>query len=354
MSKSARNLGKILGPSTGPRCDDAAVGGGVPRWCSIRQKWIMWYYCRDKDFSIDVAPTLGSGRIAVALSDDALTWQRHDGPLFGGAVMEPSEKKSAFDSTHIGCLDAAFVDGKVYLAYLGGDHKRPEPINGSPMPKGLRMRSGLAKSEDGVTFTRVEGKGGDGAALDYLGHTFTSWPSLMHDGRHFYMSFTHVDLPHFKFGSALARSADGHDWSVLGELQFVDGANPKDSSGMMTRQILPNPGIGAGKWLMVYTGLDDTEAQSRSIMLAHGDDLLHWERISAEPILTSGDANAWDGGGVAAPQLVEHEGRWHLFYFGFPNSGVTGVSKGIGLALCDDIATLTFKRVVHPQQERLI
>ncbi len=338
-------LGKVLGPGPAGRCDDYAVGGGVVRWSDDHGKWLMWYYCRDQGFAKDVAPTLGSGRIALAMSDNGIRWDRFHGPGTGGAIMEPSADPDDFDSTHIAVLDVTQVNDRWYLWYLGGDHAQIETPNG-PGPKGYRMRTGLAVSNDGISFERIRGNAPNGAALDFLGYTFTTWPNGIHDGDRFVLFYTTVIASEMQFGTEVATSKDGASWEVQGPISWTEEPTPYETKGIMTRHVLENTFMEGRRWLMLYTALDGTPAMGRSIFVADSDDGMTWSRLYDEPIFETGAPGAWDDGGVAIPQLTVNGDELRLYYFGFPKpDNPNAPDKGIGLAISPEGDLRGFKRV---------
>ena len=342
-------LGKVLGPGPPGRCDDYAVGGGVVRWSEDHGKWLMWYYCRDTGFAKDVAPTLGTGRIALAMSDDGTRWERFDGPGARGSIMEPSADPRDFDSAHIGVLDVTRIDDKWYLWYLGGDQARIETPGGNG-PRGYRMRTGLAVSGDGITFERMRGSAPGGAALDFLGYTFTTWPNGIHDGRRFLLYYTTVIASQMQFGTEVATSADGVAWEVQGPISWDAAPTAHEEKGIMTRHVMPNPDREGPRWLMLYTALDGSPQMKRSIMAAVSDDGLGWRRLFDEPVFEAAPPGRWDSGGVAIPQLVHSGNEARLYYFGFPAPDDAAgpaydLQKGIGLAISRDGDLRGFRRV---------
>ena len=344
-SPEGPNFGKVLG--TGPTgwCDDYAVGGGVVRWSEQHGRWLMWYYARDAQFAKDMAPTLGTGRIALAMSDDGVTWERHEGPGYGGSILEPSSNLDDFDSGHIGVLDVTQVDDKWYLWYLGGDHQAVQTPSGAG-PKGYRMRSGLAVSTDGENFEKLRGAAPGGAALDFMGYTFTTWPNGVHDGEQFVLYYTTVNAPTMQFGTEVATSPDGVNWAVQGPITWTAPPTEHEVKGIMTRHVMENPLQGGQRWLMLYTALDGSDAMVRSIFAAQSDDGLEWERLYDDPIFTAGSAGNWDDGGVAVPQLTKADDELLLYYFGFPTpDNPNDVAKGIGLATSPSGDLRDFTRV---------
>ena len=341
------HLGLVLGPGPEGRCDDYKVGIGTPQFDLGSDRWLMWYYCRDRAFPKHVAPTLGSGRIALATSRDGKVWDRFVGPLAGGAVIEPTSDAEAFDALHIGNTDVTFAKGHYWLWYFGGNKTPAKTSRGDVV--GLAMLPGLAKSRDGVTWEKVRGPGRGGALFDQRpGDVFASWTNGTWDGDKFIQWYTATDAAVEKFRTYVAVSRDGVRWDQLGPITFVDGDRIFDGLGIMTRQVQRNPFQPGPKWLMLYTALDAAPERKmkRSIAVATSDDGLSWRRMFDRPVFEAGDVAAWDGGGVAGPQLVVTGGELRLYYFGFPTTDREGsLPKGVGLAIapCNDLRG--FRRV---------
>ncbi|CAI5988659.1 unnamed protein product [Closterium sp. NIES-65] len=96
---------------TGPE-QAARVGG---------KAWRMYYHGRDTEewgMGVGAQPGTPFGRVGLAVSSDGITWERYPGPLPGGAVFDPSDDPSAFDSVHVGCSDVLLLpDGTWLLLY---------------------------------------------------------------------------------------------------------------------------------------------------------------------------------------------------------------------------------------------
>ncbi len=133
--------GLILGKGPEGWCDEARNGGATVRWNDDDQCWWMWYYARDNNYPEGVAPAFGTGRIALAKSEDGIIQERHKGHLAGGAIMDWSDDPEAFDSTHIGSGDILRHKDEWLLWYFGFAHV----LNTIEPTRGI----GLAISETG-------------------------------------------------------------------------------------------------------------------------------------------------------------------------------------------------------------
>jgi hypothetical protein len=324
--------GLVLGPGPAGRCDNFRVGGGVV----VRDRdglWRMWYYCRDRAFDPAAPATLGTGRIAHAVSSDGRAWRRINGPASHGAVLDPDSTPQAFDSVHVGVTDVSRVGTAWWMWTFGGDATpRDTAAPGFRNVIGLGMRCGLARSLDGVTWTREAGAGPGGALFDIdPDAVYAAWPNAFFDGTRFILQYTAPSLDMCQYRTRVATSTDGRAWTKCGDLVWADGGRDYDSTGMITRHVLPNPVPGGRRWLMVYTA---TDAQHRrAIAAAESDDGFAWHHRGAGPIFTVGTPGAWDDYGVAVTRLVPTDGRVFLYYYGFQSLDAVDKPRGIGLAI---------------------
>ena len=86
MTTSKLHSGLILSPGPKGGCDDKSVGLGSVHWDQKLKKYRLWYYCRDLGFNQKAPAMLGTGRIALAESENGIDWIRIDGPLTKGSV----------------------------------------------------------------------------------------------------------------------------------------------------------------------------------------------------------------------------------------------------------------------------
>jgi hypothetical protein len=335
----------VLSPGPAGRCDEFRVGGAVVDHDAISGLWRMWYYCRDHEMT--GPPPLGSGRVALALSDDGIHWRRVDGAagLGGaerGAVFGPSGATGEFDALHVGLTDVTRGAGSWLMWYFaGGMEARTSTNPAIGTMTGIGMRPGLATSTDGVTWERVRGTAAGGALVDYKAdQLYAAWPNVFWDGRRHVMQLTVPSLDIADYETEVHVSDDGVNWQALGPIQWAEGRWDWNRGGMVTRQVLQNPLPGGRRWLMIYTGLD--AHHRRSICAADSDDGLVWHHLGDGPFFTTGAKGSWDDFGVAANRLVAVGDRLYLYYYGFQTLGDVGL-RGIGLATGTELWNL--KRV---------
>ena len=143
-----------------------------------------------------------------------------------------------------------------------------------------------------------------------------------HNGA-FYMTFIGFDGTGYQTG--LARSSDLIHWDKVGVMLPRGGHRPWDSVGMAcTTLLMENDLYGErrlkkynGKyWLMYhsYPG-EGYEEGSAEIGLAWTDDesLMRWE-FADEPVFSWRDGADWERGGLYKSWLIEHDGRFYMFY----------------------------------------
>ena len=325
--------GLILKASETDRCDGYRLGGAIVDHDAVNDLWRMWYYCRDRDFRGPA--TLGTGYVAHAVSEDGIHWQRIDGLETKGSVFAPNPDADTFDHVHIGLTDISRGAGEWLMWYFGGDAqpRKTEAAMLGDAVVGLGMRPGLARSDDGIHWTRVEGHATGGALLDFPDHDlYAAWPNVLFDGRRYIIQYTAPTLDLSYFHTRTAFSDDGIHWTRAGDLQWADGVRPYDEGGIVTRQTMLNPLSGGRRFLMVYTATD--RAHKRSIAAAESDDGLNWHHLYDEPIFHAGNTGAWDTGGVAANRLVVARNTLYFYYYGFQSLGPDDAARGIGLATC--------------------
>jgi hypothetical protein len=305
----------------------------------------MWYYCRDRAFDPRAPATLGSGRVALATSADGRRWQRVAGPATAGAVLDPAADPAAFDSLHVGLTDVSRHAGAWWMWTFGGDAvERTSDAPGFARVVGLGLRCGLARSDDGLHWTRVPGAGPGGALFDIdPDAVYAGWPNAVSDGARWVLQYTAPTRDMTLYRTRTMTSEDGRVWTPLGAMRWHDTAPSHACTGIITRHVLANPLAGGRRWLMVYTGTDADHR--RAIGAADSDDLLTWHPVGDGPIFSVGAPGAWDDFGVAATRLVPDGGRLNLYYYGFQSLTAPDGVRGIGLAVSETGRLGDFRRV---------
>ncbi len=338
----AQLKGMIFGKGPEGHFDDKAFGMSVPYWSPERRQWMLWYFGRDKAWGAE-PESLTTGRIGLATSADGIQWQRFNGPGFGGSILEPSQDPADFDSFHIGLLDVKYLQGGYWMWYFGGD-RTPSKDDTGHATIGYGMRPGLARSPDGVKWTKVRGPGPGGSLFDYE-RIYACWESVVHDGEKFIMYYSDVDPSFERIGTRYAHSRDGLTWTQMGEITWTDGPRIFDKQGIVMRHVQANPlRAGGGRWLMIYAavGGDPAHFKQRTVAAAVSDDGANWRHLYDEPILRPTAEPQWDSRGVSGPRLVAKGDELRLYYYGYSNltyprndtrGKVSPLPAGLGLAI---------------------
>nr|DAD34912.1 TPA_asm: hypothetical protein HUJ06_005552 [Nelumbo nucifera] len=370
-TSSSSSTGLVFDLGSNSCWDSREVGSPVvKRYLSDdAERWYMWYHG-----SSDDNPT--SGSIGLAVSGNGIHWERGTGHVRSstdaGMVMNCSNDWWAFDTacirpSEVVIMSSTKVRGSnaVYWLYYTGFNsekvdfsvapgitvENPERVykNDNEDTQGSILKSlpGLAISQDGRHWARIEGEHHSGALFDV--GSGVEWDSLFvatprvvfhsnGDLRMYYHSFD-AGCGHFAVG--IARSRDGIRWVKLGKIMGGGLDGSFDECGVINAHVVRNRRDGG--YLMAYEGI--AADGQRSIGLAVSPDgLKDWRRCGEDAVLKpSADEDGWDNKGVGSPCLVQLEGspdEWRLYYRGVGKGGRTG----IGMAVSDGSEARNFKR----------
>eukprot|EP00238_Polyblepharides_amylifera_P002136 CAMPEP_0196587670 /NCGR_PEP_ID=MMETSP1081-20130531/58212_1 /TAXON_ID=36882 /ORGANISM="Pyramimonas amylifera, Strain CCMP720" /LENGTH=347 /DNA_ID=CAMNT_0041909917 /DNA_START=349 /DNA_END=1392 /DNA_ORIENTATION=+ len=332
------------------------------------ERWVMWYNGRAGGPHPEI---LDSGCIGVATSSDGVNWKRGVGrmevtgdrqPSFDGSevgsVMQPNEEDWwTFDTCHVGVGDVQILSsgtvqasgGVYWMFYYGGDYNEDEAEDGSEtVLTGLRTRPGLALSQDGLNFARIEGDHYTGALFDFGKEG--EWDSLgiskpqvvMLKNRDMLMFFQGRSSPSDPFSIGLAKSSDGFRWEKKGKVFGPGPPGSFDCGGVARPYVLPLPPSKGGGFVMYYEARDQDGV--RSIGGALSKDGMTWKRAKDGPVFSRSQVDrAWDAGTVRSPcPVLVGGGKLRLYYGG--SSKVHEPSQGVGMALSDGEDMFSFTR----------
>ena len=184
-------------------------------------EYVMWYHGRSKELDAEFdnkLPPLTTGRIGRATSRNGLVWEKDtvgsaSEDIEGVSLGLNKEEWWGFDTTHVGLgsvllpmtTPAVLNEGGVYIMYfMGGNHDEssladlvntelPDSMRDRTM-KGINMKIGVAVSQDGITFGKVEGDDPTGACVvpyskkdpnkesvprDFPEEIYVGWPNVV-------------------------------------------------------------------------------------------------------------------------------------------------------------------------------
>lgn len=323
------------------------------------ERWYMWYHGKPKG-----APS--SDLIGLAISSNGIHWERGGGPARSssdvGFVMNIGKDWWGFDTNGIRPSELVIMSSfrvrastAVYWLYYTGytsesvefsDHSLEFSLE-NPDGKGRIFKSlpGLAISQDGRHWARIEGQHHSGALIDVGSEKewdslFISSPQVVYhengDLRMYYHSFD-VEKGHFSVG--IARSRDGIRWVKLGKIMGGGKDGSFDEFGVMNACVTRNK--SDGKYIMAYEGVDGNGRRSIG-MAVSPDGLKEWVRLQDEAILKPSDKGCWDDKDVGSPCLVHMDmetNEWRLYYRGVGNGGRVGI--GMAVSQGRDIKSFT-------------
>ncbi|KAK2969039.1 hypothetical protein RJ640_007904 [Escallonia rubra] len=365
-SSFSRGLVFDLGPKNS--WDGAEIGSPVVKRYlgDEEERWHMWYHGRSSDIP-------GSDSIGLAVSSNGIHWERGAGPVQSGGdvglVLNCSKDWWAFDTHSIRPCEVVVMsstkiraNSAVYWLYYTGyiseraevsanlsefSLENPERVNtGLSEDKVSKSLPGLAMSQDGRHWARIEGEHHTGALLDVgsdgeWDSMFIASPQVVFHGsgdlRMYYHSFD-VEKGHFAIG--MARSRDGLRWLKLGKIVGGGARGGFDEFGAMNARVVRNR--KDGKYVMAYEGVAADGRRSIG-MAVSADGLKDWRRLQAGPVLKCCEEDGWDNEGVGSPCLVQMDGEadeWRLYYRGVGKGGQTG----IGMAVSEGSESRSFIR----------
>ncbi|KAH9773995.1 Arabinanase/levansucrase/invertase [Citrus sinensis] len=377
-SNSSSSRGLVLDLGSTNSWDSGEIGSPVVKRFlgDDEERWYMWYHGNSGE-------NPGSDSVGLAISSNGIHWERGNGPVRTsndvGLVMNCGKDWWAFDTLSIRPSEVAIMSSNkvrassaVYWLYYTGyssekmnfldydslefNLENPERfhvgnlLNGE---NGLKRKinkslPGLAISQDGRHWARIEGEHHSGALFDVgsdedWDSLFIAAPQVVFHGngdlRMYYHSF---DVEKGEFGIGIARSRDGIKWVKLGKIMGGGIRGSFDEFGVKNACVARNK--KDGKYLMAYEGVGADGSSSIGLAVSTGG-LKGWRRFQDNNVLKAEveAEDGWDNKGIGSPYLVQMDGdsdEWRLYYRGIGNGGRTG----IGLAVSEGSDVRKFTR----------
>ena len=347
------SLAPVLSPSADrpERWDSACVANPVVlKPGPGEDRWKMWYYGNNGNWSDGTVGFLPTGTSGLAESPDGVRWTKVEGPRADGSVFGPADDVDAWDGLHTGVGDVIREDdGSLLMFYFGGGGA--ETSAGGRTVRGLAMQIGRARSVDGGrSWTRC-GSGADGAGpvLEARAEEglFASWPRILRYDDEWVMLYHAFNGTHWRAFSATSTDA-GLSWVDRRLALDAGPAGAFDETGVGTRSVIKRGGRDA---LMVYEGVDGGGTFSGTHRLGaatSSDGGRTWARVGdGQAIVAPGVAplGSWTAQVVGTPYLVADGDALRLYHCAKQNSE-TNMSIGLLVSESGDVAAGAWRGVM--------
>jgi len=353
-------------------------------------EYVMWYHGRSQNFD-DGLPQLSTGRIGRAVSRNGLQWKK----VKEGSLSEDTTDVSlglnkdawwSFDTSHVGLgqvllpmsTPAIIAQGGVYIMYYMGGNFEETPLSdyttaetsSDKTIKGMKLRIGVALSQDGVSWGRVEGDDSTGACIvpydkndpdqdhsaDLEEELYCGWPEVavsMDDDtkekeNRFLMYYSTMTKETKEKCIACAISPDGFRWTKKG---ICTRPSDEDDGGCARCNVLPKASFEEKEgwsftddgYIMFYEGVSKKDNKHR-IMMAESDDGFEWRKKGI--VLDVGTSeDSWDYGGVGSPHIIRlDDGSMRMYYTGQGGDGTTAIGTARLYVNDDEDSSATWKR----------
>jgi len=394
LESSANDNNVVLRPSEDPSAFDSFRIGSARVHRYMRDssgadesaEYVMWYHGRTENFDEEKElPPLTTGRIGRATSNNGL----HCEKTIEGNLSEDAPDVSlglnreswwGFDTAHVGLgqvllpmsTPAVMTEGGVYLMYyMGGNYDKTSVSDyleevpdsaASATIKGMTLKIGIALSQDGKSWGRIEGDDPSGACMvpydksnpdmrdmkEYDGideELYCGWPEVVVqivDGEKsglessFFMFYSTMTKENKQKCLAVAVSPDGFRWKKKGvcirpDEEGLDAGGCARSN--VIRQATYNKETSVWSedagWIMFYEGVSKEDNKHR-VMAAESKDGLEWKKLGVA--FDIGEDGAWDSAGVGSAHVLRlDDGTLRMYYTGQGKNGNTA----IGVAKCE-------------------
>jgi len=367
----------VLGPSEDDRAafDSLKVGSAKVHRYSVdtdpdsNTEYVMWYHGRCHELDADKSlPPLSTGRIGRATSKNGLHWKKDtegndSEDIEGVSLGLNKESWWGFDTEHCGLgsvllpmsTPAVMMEGGIYLKYFfGGSGQECPIVNYLEDPpesmadakiKGMKMRIGVAVSQDGISWGRVEGDDPTGACIvpydpndptqDVLEgieeELYVGWPEVVVSlgaERAFSMYYSTMLKEGKQKAIARAESTDGFRWTKTGVCLRPD-ADGMDAGGCARCCVLRDAEFDGQNWkeldsfTMYYEGVSKQDNKHR-IMKATSANGKDFTKVGL--VFDIGADGEWDCEGVGSPDIIRlDDGSLRMYYTGQGKGGATAI-----------------------------
>eukprot|EP00535_Pseudo-nitzschia_heimii_P000344 CAMPEP_0197187444 /NCGR_PEP_ID=MMETSP1423-20130617/15837_1 /TAXON_ID=476441 /ORGANISM="Pseudo-nitzschia heimii, Strain UNC1101" /LENGTH=467 /DNA_ID=CAMNT_0042639011 /DNA_START=181 /DNA_END=1584 /DNA_ORIENTATION=+ len=358
--------------------------------------YVMWYHGRsaEQDTSENLPP-LSTGRVGRATSKNGLVWEKDtkgssDADIDGVSLGLNEESWWGFDTAHVGLgsvllpmtTPAVMTEGGIYLMYYFGgsfeETKINQYTNNANIPddlkiQGMNMKIGVAVSQDGETWGRVEGDDPTGACMvayntddpntadmakmkdddnksnvNLREELYCGWPEVVvkidernESNSGFFMYYSTMTKEDKQKCLGVAVSSDGFRWYKRGiclepSPASEDEGGLDDDAGVARCNVFRNANFSeldqtwtdAPGYTMLYEGVSSIDNKHR-IFKATSPDGRVWTKQGLAFDIGDDENDDWDCDGVGSPNILRlDDGSERMYYVGQRGEGTAiGIAK---------------------------
>jgi len=305
-------------------------------------KYVMWYHGRCIEEKEKKLPPLSTGQIGYATSRNGLHWKK-----CSEICLSQNEDWWGFDTAHIGLgqvllpstSDLVKTPNQVYLMYYMGGNKEETTLskylpNVEGTIMGMKMSIGVAISQDGVHWARVEGDDPSGAIITPNDdeELYCAWPDVVHYKEKYLMYYSAMIQGTNQKCIKFATSSDGFRW-----MKSEGSINPslvEDEFGCARCHVFMNESKNSNdlEFFMFYDGISSKDKKHRILLATSKNGLQNWKKRGVV-LDISDDKDAWDYAGVSSPHVIRlDDGTLRMYYIGQRSDG----SSAVGVAKWDN------------------
>ncbi len=224
--------------------------------------------------------------------------------FYGNPVFNPGPPGS-WEEKSVDCFTIGYYFGQYMMWYVG-------------TPESLNCQIGLATSPDGIHWTKHPDN-----PIIRLGPK-GSWDesilicqSVIYDQEEKLFKMWYIGgTPQGVFSIGLATSPDGVHWTKYAGNPVLRVTEPWEGTVMEAFTVLKTK-----EGYKIWYGGNDLSRDKAAIGYASSPDGITWVKHPDNPIFTPDLPTRWDGYSVSDPDIIYHDGIYHMWYKGWKRKG---------------------------------
>lgn len=236
----------------------------------------------------------------LVLPSEIQKWIKfYKNPVFNPGPPGSWEEKS------VDCFSIGYYSGRYMMWYVG-------------TPESLNCQIGVATSPDGLHWTKYPDNPvirlGPKGSWD---ESILICQSVLYDQEEKVFKMWYIGgTPEGIFSIGLATSPDGFHWTKYPGNPVLRVTEPWEGTVMEAFTVLKTR-----EGYKIWYGGNDLSRDKAAIGYATSPDGINWVKHPSNPIFVPDSPNRWDGYSVSDPDVIYHEGLYHMWYKGWRKKG---------------------------------